>query len=134
MDFDESPRTRFIKDLIGKVCQLLQNLSDAGLRLQFLEDKIWSWQMSEETEEACGILTCIHHQEIVAPGKEHKEAMDVVRSIYSRTERRRLLEVDFLGAIQRNLKIILDDNYIVYDIEPMPYTKSSLSCMVPTQI
>ena len=132
MDFDESPRTRSIKDLIGEVCQLVQDLLDAGPRLQFLEDKIWPWKISAEPEEACGILTRVHHREIVALGKEHEKAMDVIRSMYSRTERRRLPEVDFLGAHIMQLKIILYDNYIVYDIEPMPDCEEMSAWLVLT--
>ena len=118
-DFDEGTRRSF-NDLVGEVRQLVQILSDAAPRLQFLEDKMWPWKISVETEEAADILIGVQNEELKALEKEHEKARDVARALYVQTDRRRQLEVYFLGQQIRELENLLKDNSIVYDVEPMP--------------
>ena len=95
-------------------------LSDAAPRLQFLVDKMWPWKISVETEEAADILIGVQNEELKALEKEHEKAMDVSRALYLLTDRRRQLEVHFLGQQIRELENLLRDSNIVYDVEPMP--------------
>ena len=64
-DLDENT-SRSIKDLIGELRQLVQNLSNAGPVLEFFETKIWPMELAAETKGVLDIAFREHGKDIVA--------------------------------------------------------------------
>ena len=120
---DEST-SRLIKDLIGELRELVENLLKADTVLEFFETRIWPMELATETKNALDIVFREHRKDIVALKKVHdEEEKEVLRRLYGRTERRRRLEDYFYRQRINQLKLILQKNNIEYHIEPMPDCK-----------
>ena len=119
---DEST-SRFIKDLIGELRELVENLLKADPVLEFFETRIWSMELAAETKDALDIVFREHRKDIVALKKVHEGEKEVLRRLYGRTERRRRLDDYFYRQRINQLKLILKKNNIEYHIEPMPDCK-----------
>ena len=90
-DFFDESTSRSIKDLIGKLRLLVQNLSDAGPVLDFFRPRfgLWNWQRKRRMH-LTAIAFCDHRKDIVAL---HDDDNEGIRRPYGRTERRRRMEV-----------------------------------------
>ena len=93
-DLDGS-KSRSIKDLIGELRQLVQNLSDVGPALRFFDEKVYPMNMRKEKQKFLEILVVQHRKDYIALVKDNDEAEEEVRRLYGRMERRRRLEVFF---------------------------------------
>ena len=69
-DFFEESTSTLINDLIGGVRQLVEDLLEAGPRLQFFKDTIWPMELAAETKAAIHI----HNQELIALRKERSKS------------------------------------------------------------
>jgi hypothetical protein len=118
-DLDEST-SRSMKDLIGEVRQLVENVLKADPVLEFFETRIWPMQLAVETKDALAIAFREHRKDMVSLEKVHEEEKEVLRRMYGRTERRRMCEEFFYRKQINELREILDGNNIEYAIEPMP--------------
>ena len=96
-DLDEST-SRSIKDLIGELRQLVENLSKADPVLEFFETRILPMKLAAETKDALDIAFREHRKDMFALKKVHEEEKEILRRMYGRTERRRRLEDFFIDS------------------------------------
>ena len=83
-DLDESTSTS-IKDLIGELRQLVENLSNADPVLEFFETKIRPMELAAEMKDALDIAFREHRKDMVALKKAHEEEKEHLRRLYGRT-------------------------------------------------
>ena len=84
--------SRSIKDLTGKLRQLVENLSKAAPVLEFFETRIWPMELASETKDALDIAFREHRKDMIALKKVHEEEKEALRRMYGRTERRRRMD------------------------------------------
>ena len=110
--------SRLIKDLIGKLRELVENLLKPPV-LEFFETRIRPTELAAEMKDALDIVFREHRKHIVPLKKVHKGEKEVLRRLYGRTERRHRLEDYFYRQRINHLKLILKMNNIEYHIEPI---------------